>query len=193
MPFLFFCFTTKVNLMKKLLALTAICFSVSVNGQTSTTIVQTIDLHLVNVIKIKFANTGTSTGSTVQLNLNDMSDLINGVKSANQNIAVSSTKPFNVNVKSSSQFFSYSGINQQNNLMPVDDVLKLRVNLNNTGGNIGSGYSAFTPIAHYTQNVINNGDRGKDLTFRVRYQAMPGLEYAAGNYQTSVIYTATQM
>ena len=179
--------------MKKILTLVAAAFSISASAQTSTTIVQTVDLHLVNVIKIKFVNTGTNTGSLVQLNLNDIGDMINGVKSTNQNIAVSSTKPFNVNVRSSSEYFTYSGTNQQNNQMAVDDVLKLRVNLNYTGGNIGSGYNAFTPIQAYTQNVINSGDNGQNQIFRVRYQAIPGLDYAPGNYLTSVIYTATQM
>lgn len=178
--------------MKKLLTLLFVTAATQANAQSSTTIVQTVDMHLVNVIKIKFANTGSNMGNTVNLSLDNMSELTNGVTSANQNLVVASTKPFNVNVKSATPTFSYSGSSQQNNVMNVDDVLMLRVNQNQTGGNIGSGYNAYNPITYNAQNVINGGDNGQERKFRVKYKAVPGLEYAAGNYMASIIYTATQ-
>ena len=178
--------------MKKLITLLFIVASAQTNAQTSTTVVQTVDMHLVNVIKIKFDNTGTNVGNTVNLSLDNMNELVNGVTSANQNLVVASTKPFNVNVKSASPTFSYSGSSQQNNVMNIDDVLMLRVNQNQTGGNIGSGYSAFNPITYNAKNVINGGDNGQNRQFRIKYKAVPGMGYAAGNYLASIIYTATQ-
>ena len=161
-------------------------------AQTSTTEVQTIDMQLVNVIKITFTNTNTNTGNTVNLSMDNMAELENGVTSTNQKLRVKSTKPFNVNVKAASPTFSYSGSSTQNNVMAVEDVLLLKVNQNETGGNIGSGYNSFNPITYSAQNVINGGNNGNDQKFRVRYRAIPGLGYAAGNYLASIIYTATQ-
>ncbi len=178
--------------MKKLLTLLLIAATSQANAQTSTTIVQTVDMHLVNVIKIKFVNTDNNVGNTVNLSLDNMSELANGVTSTNQKLSVASTKPFNVNVKSASPTFSYTGNSQQNNVMNVDDVLMLRVNQNLTGGNIGSGYSAYNPITYNAQNVINGGDNGQNQQFRIKYKAVPGMGYAAGNYMASIIYTATQ-
>lgn len=178
--------------MKKLLTLLFIAAAVYTDAQTSTTVVQTVDMHLVNVIKIKFVNTDNNVGNTVNLSLDNMSELANGVTSTNQKLSVASTKPFNVNVKSASPTFSYTGNSQQNNVMNVDDVLMLRVNQNLTGGNIGSGYSAYNPITYNAQNVINGGDNGQNQQFRIKYKAVPGMGYAAGNYMASIIYTATQ-
>lgn len=162
-------------------------------AQTSTTIVQTVDVQLVNVIKIKFESTGTNTGTTVQMNLGNMNQLMNGVESTNHNLVVNTTKNFNVNVKSSSQYFAYTGTYNQNNQMAVNDVLQMRINQNNTGGSIGNGYNNFNPIQPFTQNIINGGTRGQNKIFRIRYLATPGLEYPAGNYLTSIIFTATQI
>lgn len=174
--------------MKKIILLLFIVGSISANAQTSTTAVQTVDMHLINVIKIKFVNTGSNMGNTINLNLDNMSDLVSGVTSANQKLSVASTKPFNVNVKAASPTFNYSGSSQQNNVMNVDEVLQVRVNQNNTGGNIGSGYSAFNPITYNAQNIINGGNNGQDQQFRIRYKAVPGLGYAAGSYLASIIY-----
>ena len=162
------------------------------NGQTSTTEVQTVDIQLVNVIKIKFVNTGNNVGNTVNLSLDNLNELMTGVTSTNQKLSVASTKPFNVNVKASAPTFSYSGSSTQNNVMDVDEVLQVRVNQNYTGGNIGSGYNTFNPITYNAQNIINGGNNGNDQQFRIKYKAVPGLGYAAGNYLASIIYTATQ-
>jgi hypothetical protein len=155
-------------------------------------VVQQVDLQLTNVIRITFTNTGTGAGSMVNIPLNNISQMTNGVTSANQNLSVNSTKPFNVNVKAVSSQFTYSGTNQNNNSMQVQDVLKLRVNQNNTGGSIGNSFGSFQPITSSTQNIINGGDNGANKTFRIKYKATPDLQYAAGNYTTSIIFTATQ-
>ena len=161
-------------------------------AQSTTTTVETIDIQLTNVITMKFNSTGTNTGSTVNIPLNTISEMTNGVTSSNQNLSVNSTKPFNVNVKTNTSMFSYNGSYQNNNSMLVSDVLKMRVNQNYTGGNIGNGFGSFKPLTASAQNIINGGDNGTGKTFRVRYKAIPDQQYASGIYTTSVIFTATQ-
>jgi hypothetical protein len=160
--------------------------------QTSTTEVQTIDIQLVNVIKLKFVNTGTTTGPSVVIPLNNVTDMMTGVSSANQKLSVASTKPFNVNVKAASTNFTYSGTYQTNTAMPVNDVLLLKVNQNNTGGSISNSFNSFQPIEAFAQSIINGGDNGVNKTFRIKYKAIPDLQYPMGTYNTSVIFTASQ-
>ena len=178
--------------MRSVFTLVLIATAALAFAQQSTTAVQQVDLSLTNIIRIRFANNNSQTGNLVDIPLNNVGDLLNGVTSTNQNLAVASTKPFNVNVKASSNAFSYTGGTQVNTQMQVDDVLKLKVNLNNTGGTVGSGFTSFKPITDSEQNLINGGDNGVNKVFRIRYKAKPGMGYAGGNYLTSVIYTATQ-
>lgn len=180
------------SVMKALFTLFLSVFPCTGHCQTSTTEVQTVDIQLVNIIKLKFANTGTNTGSSVNIPLNNVADMTNGVTSANQNLSVASTKPFNVNVKAVSSNFSYNGTYQNNITMPVNSVLRLRINQNNTGGNISNSFGSFQPIESFAQNIINGGDNGVNRNFRIKYKAIPDLQYPPGVYTTSVIFTATQ-
>ena len=79
--------------------------------------------------------------------------------------------------------------------MPVQDVLKLKVTANNTGGAFDGIFNSvsFQPIRENNQLLLNNCNSGTDRRFSVKYYATPGFEYPGGNYSINVVYTATQM
>jgi len=162
-------------------------------AQSSTTITQQVDVSLTNVIELKFVATGTSTGTAVSMPISTIANYTNGVTSSTYQLTASSTKDFNVTVKTNAANFTYSGTYTTGTTMPVSGKLKLQLSGNNTGGSIGGTFASFTSLSSTDQNIITNGTSGNNKTFSVQYQAIPGLAYPAGTYTTSVIYTATQL
>lgn len=180
--------------MRRILTLLSLlCFFVCKSyGQTSTTVTQVVDLSLTNVINLEFASTGTQSGTNLNMGLNVLSDLLNGVTTSTQNLTVSSTKTFNITVKTNSANFTYTGSFILGTLMPVLGRLKIKVPSNSTGGSIAGSFANFANVTSSAQNLITGGTTGTNKNFSVQYQGLPGLGFALGTYSTQVVFTATQ-
>lgn len=161
-------------------------------GQTSTVITQQVDVNLVNVISMKFVATNGTAGTSLNVALNLLSDLINGGTTSAQAITVNSTKNFNVTAKTSSALFTYTGTSLLGNVLPILGNLRCRITANNTGGSIAGTFSNYTSLSATQQNFLNGCTSGTNKTFSVQYQSIPGLGLALGTYSAQVIYTATQ-
>lgn len=170
-------------------------FNVISNAQNASAAAnQQVSLNLSNAISIIFTGTGTSTGATVNMAFNTVSDYLNGVTSAAQQLKVQSNTNFNVVVKYDLNSFTYTGNGVPNfNNIPLD-AFRAKVTENATGGNIAAPFSAtnFAPLLGNDQNIINNGHYGADQTFSVMYKCTPGLGLVAGTYSINIVYTATQ-
>ena len=153
---------------------------------------QATSLQLGNALDISFTNTGSATGSSINLNINTINKLTNGVTSSNQTLRVRSNENFAVSVKTNSTYFTYSGSVSPAPAMPAS-VLAIKINNNNTGGSIISPFNGFGALSSTDQAAINNGTNGDNKTFRVKYKATPGFDYPGGNYTIDVVYTATQI
>ena len=184
--------------MKKLIIIAAavIGFTTAASAQTnaSGTAQQTVELGLSNTLTIVFTGSGTATGSTVNLPFSTVTDYANGVESAAQQLKIQSNKPFNVTVATSAANFSVTnGSTTTVSTMPVAGVLDLKVDANQTGGTIATGYAAYgSGLSTSAAAIINGGSNGANQTFAVKYKATPGFAYPAGVYAVDVIYTATQ-
>ena len=154
---------------------------------------QTVQLNLSNALEISFVATNGN-GSTVTLPFTTVAHYANGVESTEQELKVRSNKKFNVTVKTSAGNFQFSnGGTVASSSMPTS-VLGLVVSNNNTGGQLGQGFSAsnYKALSATAQDLITNANNGGNQTFSVKYKATPGFAYPAGTYTTDVIYTATQ-
>ena len=182
--------------MKKIIIIAAafIGFTSAANGQsTQSSAQQTVQLNLSNALEITFSGSGT-TGATVALPFTTADDYANGVESGAQTLKVRSNKNFTVTVKTSGANFMVSnGGSTATSSMPAS-VLGLMLTANNTGGQIGQGFStsAYNALSATAANLITNATNGGNQTFAVKYKATPGFAYPAGTYTTDVIYTATQ-
>ena len=125
---------------------------------------------------------------------NNVNNYANGVESSTQELRIRSNKDFSVAVKSNATNFSYSGPSSPAPTMPVNNVLGVLIASNNTGGSIASGFSnsAYNSISSSNKTLINNGSRGGNRSFSVKYKTTPGFAYPAGTYSVDVVYTATQ-
>ena len=183
--------------MKKLIAIaTLTTFAFTTNAQSSNqsdNASQTVKLALSNAIEITFAG-GSNKGADVTIPFSSVNDYANGVESGNQQLKVRSNKDFDVTVKANAANFTYSGNTTPAPVMPVQDVLNLMVSANNTGGSIASPFSAsaYASLTDADQHLIEDGDRGGNQTFDIKYKATPGFAYPAGTYAVDVVYTATQ-
>lgn len=155
---------------------------------------QTVILSLSDAIEITFTGTGTGTGTDVTIPFATVNDYANGVESAAQELKVASNKKFTVSVKSSAQHFSYSGSTHPAPVMPVANVLGIKVTANTTGGTVASPFSTanYAYVSRNAQDLIKNGNNGGNQKFSIKYKATPGFAYPAGTYTVNVIYTATQ-
>lgn len=186
--------------MKKIIIIAAafIGFTSAANAQTTTnatgTAQQSVQLALSNALEITFVASSSATGTTVSLPFTTADDYANGVESATQQLKIRSNKDFNVTVKTSGANFmvTNNGSTATSN-MPAS-VLGLEVTANNTGGNLGTGFSAssYKSLSSTAANLITDGDNGGNQNFTVKYKATPGFAYPAGTYSTDVVYTATQ-
>ena len=177
-----------------IVALIAISISASAQTNASGTAQQTVELGLSNTLTIVFTGSGTTTGSTVNLPFASVTDYANGVESAAQQLKIQSNKPFNVTVATSAANFSVTngGVTTVST-MPVAGVLDLKVDANQTGGTIATGYASYgSGLSTSAAAIINGGSNGNNQTFDVKYKATPGFTYPAGVYAVDVIYTATQ-
>jgi hypothetical protein len=184
--------------MKKIIIIAAafIGFTTAASAQTnaSGTAQQTVELGLSNTLTIVFTGSGTTTGSTVNLPFASVTDYSNGVESAAQQLKIQSNKPFNVTVATSAANFSVTngGVTTVST-MPVAGVLDLKVDANQTGGTIATGYASYgSGLSTSAAAIINGGSNGNNQTFDVKYKATPGFTYPAGVYAVDVVYTATQ-
>lgn len=183
--------------MKRIITIAAaiLAFASTTNAQNATSSAsQTTKLSLSNAVEITFTGSGTTTGGTVTLPFTTVTDYANGVTSGEQELRVRSNKAFGVTVKTNAANFSYTGSTTPSPTMPVNNVLKLKVEDNNTGGSVGSAFSTslYKTLTNADQNLITNGTYGGNQTFAVKYQATPGFAYPAGDYTVNVVYTVTQ-
>ena len=191
--------TSKQNkTMKKLLLIAAVAigFQTAIFAQSnaSGTAQQNVQLALSNALEIKFNSNNSTTGPTVTLPFNSVTDFQNGVISSDIDLYVRSNKNFTVTVNSSSNQFTYTGSATQNTTMSVPSVLGIMVTSNNTGGSIGNNFSSnsFNNINSNSKTLFQNCTYGGNQNFTIKYKATPGFNSPSGTYSTDVIYTATQ-
>lgn len=182
--------------MKKIIAILALVLGGTMlakaqNANSSAS--QTIQLELTDAVEIGFVATGNSTGSVVNMGFNNVNDYSNGVESAEYQMRVRSNVDFDVRMEASSDYFTYSGSTLNPPSMRVKDILDMMVLNNNTGGTITSGYHQYKHInGDDDKKIINQGDRGGNQTFAVKYRATPGFAFPAGTYTTDIIYAVTK-
>lgn len=184
--------------MKKIIiaAMAAIGFTTVSNAQSNASgnAQQTVQLALSNALEITFTGNGSATGATVSIPFTSVDDYANGVESSAQQIKIRSNKNFGVTVNTSAAYFSVTNSGVTTTSTMPTSVLGVEVSANGTGGSIASGFSAsaYNDLSASAANLIDNGSRGGNQTFSVKYKATPGFAYAAGTYATDVVYTATQ-
>lgn len=159
----------------------------SLAQNTSSSVSQTIRLELAAAIEITSLNT-----MPVDMKFSTVANFNTGVMSGEQSFKVKSNKDFVVNVSTDGAYFSYSGQQGQNPLMPVDNTLFMTVSDNHTGGNVANEFANYNSLTSVPKNLIVNGSYGADQTFAVNYKAKPDISYPSGVYVIGVIYTATQ-
>lgn len=165
--------------MKKQIFLMALAITaLSVKGISQAATANTshsVSLSLTNLMSISF----TAGGAGVTMNFSTASDYTNGVTSANAaTLSVQSNRNYNVTVKSSSANFSSTAATT----MPVNNVLYVKE----------SNQTTFTNLSTTDQTLLSNQTKGT-ATINVDYKATPGLNYDAGTYTATVVYTATQL
>jgi len=158
----------------------------------SATASQTIQLALNPVIDLRFTNTGTGTGSTVNMAFSNVSQYVNGVNSGTQELEVRSNKNFKISVQTDAPTFTYTGSGSSANSLPVNNTLFLEVASNSTGGSVASGFDNYTSLSSSSQDVLLNGSQGAGKKLVLAYRAKPDMGYPAGTYSVGVVYTATQ-
>jgi len=173
--------------------LAILSFTAQAQNATSAAGAQKANLDLSNALEISF--TGNSS-EIINVEFASLTDMINGVETAEHEIRVRSNKKFKVTVKPSSNNFTYSGNSLIGTLLRVSNVMKIQVVNNNTGGSQPFsaqllGWQSFS-ILGTPVTLLNNCDAGGNQTFTVKYKATPGVNCKAGNYSTEMVYTATQ-
>src|ERR1044072_2773650 len=135
--------------MKKITLFAAILMLINnaANAQANTTASQAANLVLTNAIDMTFTANGNATGPLVSLPFSTTNDYANGVTSAAQQLKVRSNKNFNVTVKSSATNFTYTGTTSPAPVMPVANVLDVKVSANGTGGAIAGTFANYTDIS----------------------------------------------
>lgn len=153
---------------------------------------QTIQLILYPTIDLKFTNTNTATGATVNMAFSNNAAYRSGVISGTQELQIRSNKNFKISVQADASNFAYSG-NQNETTMPVNNTLFMAVTNNSTGGSVASAFNnSYNSLSSSSQELILNGHLGDDQKMVLAYKAKPDMSYPAGVYSVGVIYTATQ-
>ncbi len=154
--------------------------------------VQTASLEMAEVVSASFFAPGSGAPQSVELPMSGTSAMSEGIESPEIEVTLQCTADFDISVASSSEYFTYSGPSTQNTDMPVEDVLKIMITENNTGGSVGNGFSQYQPInAGAGKQVISSGQRGT-RKFSFKYKAQPGFNYPAGTYTTDIVYTVSK-
>jgi hypothetical protein len=116
-----------------------------------------------------------------------------GVESPEIEVTLQGTADFDISVQASATTFTYTGSATSDNSMPVADVLQIKVTANNTGGTISSGFGTYQSVDGLnSKKLIGQGLSGV-RSFKFRYKASPGFNYAAGIYTTDIVYTLTTL
>ncbi len=153
--------------------------------------VQTAEINLKDIFNIGFTGSGSS-GTTVNLPMNGMNTLKNGIESQEIEVSLLCSSDFDLSVSSSTTNFSFNGPGTTSPVMKVKDVLSIMITENNTGGTIINGFTQYQPINGTTQKLaISSGKLGV-RTFKFKYKAHPGFAYPSGTYTTSIIYTVVK-
>lgn len=160
-----------------LLSALAIVLFATANAQNSQT--QTVTLNLTNKIDITFVS--GDGGSVFEFDATSKFEkgLVN-ISAAELN--VKSNRPWKVQVAALEDYFSFNGGSgtNQNNKMPAS---KLGVKLSTS--------SSFISLSSTAKDLTSSNVRGSN-NFTIDYEANPGFEFDAGQYQLDVVYTATQ-
>ncbi len=165
----------------------------SAQNQPSSGASQTVSLALANVVQISQFSTGGSGSSDVSMPLGGTSVMANGIESPEYSVSINSTNGFSIKAQAVSEYFTYAGSATANTNMRISDVLQLKVASNNTTGSIAGGHTSYQPLSNSSQSqIINNGSRGANQTFAIKYKATPGYNYPGGTYTASILYTVTQ-
>ena len=168
--------------------LTATAQSSTNSGATQNTTLQMAELVSADF----FDNGGNGGSSTVELPLGGANTLEEGVESPEIEVILRCTTDFDLSVKASATNFTYAGSSTQNTTMPVEDVLAIVITENNTGGNVSNGMTQYKSISgSQGKTAISAGKRG-ETSFKFKYKATPGFNYAAGTYTTDIVYTLTK-
>lgn len=180
--------------MKKtaLLSLLILFLSVAAKAQHIVGASEMISVSLSNVIEISFTNTNNSFGELISMVFSDPNDYINGIESKQQELRVRTNKAFNVNIKSKTNEFVYTGSEVPAPQIPVDQTLSVALINNNTGGNAPKGMSNYFGITTESQNLITGGGTGNNQNYAVKYKAKPNNTIPEGTYAVDLIYTASQ-
>lgn len=165
----------------------------SAQNQPSSGASQTVSLALANVVQITQFSTGSGNSGPVEMPLTGTNVMSNGIESPEYSVSINSTNGFSVKAQAVSEYFTYTGNATTNTNMRVSDVLQMKVASNNTTGSIAGGHGSYQPLSNSNQSqVINNGSRGANQTFAIKYKATPGYNYSGGTYSASIMYTVTQ-
>ncbi|OSZ79137.1 hypothetical protein CAP35_13050 [Chitinophagaceae bacterium IBVUCB1] len=162
-------------------------------NQPSSGASQTVSLALANVVQITQFSTGSGNSGPVEMPLAGTNVMANGIESPEYSVSINSTNGFSVKAQAVSEYFTYTGNATTNTNMRVSDVLQLKVANNSTTGTVAGGHTSYQPVSGSAQSqIINNGSRGANQTFAIKYKATPGYNYSGGNYSASILYTVTQ-
>lgn len=187
----------KITLFTAILScLTGAAFAQSRPASSSSgTAHQRVSVHLNNILEFTFTNTNSNHGGIVSIPFSSMRDYTQGVSSGEQELRIRTNKKFAIGVKTSAEYFDYSGgPGSTVKAMPVDSVLGVEVSSNHTGGQVlppfGSG--KYVALSSRNLDIVNNGNLGSDQRFSIKYKATPGISYGTGTYTVDVVFTATQ-
>ncbi|OSZ79554.1 hypothetical protein CAP35_15280 [Chitinophagaceae bacterium IBVUCB1] len=184
--------SNKQQMKKVFIALFILAAGLSARAQEPNSAAnQTANLNLTNAIDITFAANTSATGAAINFSFNTVNDYANGLESAPVEVKVRSNRRFNVSVKSSSAYFTYSGATSPAPQMYVGNVLYFKMTQNNTGGWSWVN-NRYDYIDHYNWTFLYNGVNGGNQNFTIVYRVTPGFTFPAGTYTTDVVYTATQ-
>lgn len=163
-------------------------------GSKSAGAAQTAQLALSDGIDISYISSGSANGGDAIMNFANSADCKNGVESATQQLRVRSNKTFKVAVRYEESSFVYEGSSNQKPAQMPSDMLWMKVNSNNTGGNLQAPFSSSSYAAVTTADkvMLTDGQRGGNQTFSVQYKCVPGFNLPAGTYNMDVVFTATQ-
>jgi hypothetical protein len=180
--------------MKKtaLLSLLITLLSVAAKAQHIVGASEMVSVTLSNVIEISFTNSNSSFGELISMIFSDPNDYINGIESKQQDLRVRTNKAFNVNIKSKTNSFVYTGDEVPAPQVPVEQTLSIALINNNTGGNAPKGQGTYFGLSTESQNLITGGGTGNNQNYAVKYKAKPNNTIPEGTYAVDLIYTASQ-
>lgn len=153
---------------------------------------QTMKMDMAEVVSASlFGNGPGSPPPVVELPINGTGALTTGIESPEIQVTLQCNSAYDVSVSCTSPAFTYAGPNQGTQML-VADVLSIMISSNNTGGNIGSGFSQYGAITGTTPKVAIASGQPGSRTFGFKYKANPGFNYPAGTYTAEIVYTVTK-